>query len=234
VLSSIRIMTNIHIAKSQVARPIADPPGKKFNYQESVRLSTLTPNATIHYTTNGSLPDSTSTLYSNPILITSNTTLRAIAYRTGWTPSEVLTEVYAKNTIQPIVEILDELGNPFPNGYITEKNTAYTVRITTTQAGLTSLNPVARSLTALDREVLTIGNRQAPGDFFVFSGVSPFSVTTAVVTANGNTQARAYDSLVVRWANPLDSLREIAEKRILVRPAPKQAVAYFSTSPTGT
>src|SRR5690606_12415749 len=118
--------------------------------------------------------------------------------------------------------------------YITEKNTAYTVRITTTQAGLTSLNPVARSLTALDREVLTIGNRQAPGDFFVFSGVSPFSVTTAVVTANGNTQARAYDSLVVRWANPLDSLREIAEKRILVRPAPKQAVAYFSTSPTGT
>lgn len=237
VQSSIRITTNIPIASSKVSKPTADPAGRSFDSQLSVLLSTQTPGATIFYTTDGSTPDSLNTAttkkYTSAILITTNTTIKAIAYRSGWQASDMMTEVYGKNSSRPVLDILDELGNPFQYGFITEKNTAYTVKITTTQAGLTTLNPVATTKVGLDREVLNIGNRQTPGDYFVFSGKTPFSLTTTVA-ANGTTEAKLYDSLTVRWANPVDSINEVAVKKIEIRPAPKQAVAYFSTSPTGS
>lgn len=60
-----------------------------------VTLATTTPNATIRFTTDGTAPSETSgTIYSAPISITKTTTLRAIAYRTGWESSKVSTHTY--------------------------------------------------------------------------------------------------------------------------------------------
>lgn len=233
VASNCRITTSLQLDQ-RVATPVANPAGTNFTSQLSVQLSTPTPNAVIYYTTDGSIPDSTKTKYdpAMPVVITSTTTVKAIAMRPGWRSSDIMTEVYTKTFVASTLEILDQNGNPLP-GYLSELNNPYTIKVTTTQAGLTSITARASTQTALDSESVVIANPTALGDNFVFSGTEPL-VIGAAAAANGKTEASAYDSLIVRWVNPADPARDIAEKRILVRPAPKQARVYFSTSATGT
>ncbi|HEY3324999.1 MAG TPA: cadherin domain-containing protein [Planctomycetota bacterium] len=60
-----------------------------------VTISTSTLGASIRYTTDGSMPTPTAgTLYTAAIHITQTTVLRAIAYKTGMTPSKVDTQTY--------------------------------------------------------------------------------------------------------------------------------------------
>ncbi len=60
-----------------------------------VGISTETPGATIRYTTDGSTPSEThGEIYSGPLTVSETTVLRAIAYRTGWTPTNVDTQTY--------------------------------------------------------------------------------------------------------------------------------------------
>src|SRR6185295_15859587 len=48
---------------SQVAQPVITPPGGTFTGSVSVTITEQTPGASIHYTTDGSVPDQNSTLY---------------------------------------------------------------------------------------------------------------------------------------------------------------------------
>ncbi|MEZ5301095.1 MAG: lamin tail domain-containing protein [Verrucomicrobiales bacterium] len=60
-----------------------------------VQVTTNSPGAAIRYTTDGSAPtESAGSLYADPILIESTTTLRAIAYREGFRPTNVDTQTY--------------------------------------------------------------------------------------------------------------------------------------------
>ncbi|HEY3392942.1 MAG TPA: lamin tail domain-containing protein, partial [Lacipirellulaceae bacterium] len=63
----------------------------------SVEISTATPEAVIRYTLDGSQPTATHGLVYNPASppsISTTTTLRAAAFRTGWTPTNVDTQTY--------------------------------------------------------------------------------------------------------------------------------------------
>ncbi|MBC8010402.1 MAG: chitobiase/beta-hexosaminidase C-terminal domain-containing protein, partial [Burkholderiales bacterium] len=69
----------------------------------TVTLTSPTPSATIYYTTDGSMPSSTvGTLYSSAISVSSATTLKAIAYKSGMTDSAVTTAVYTINA-SPVI-----------------------------------------------------------------------------------------------------------------------------------
>jgi len=60
-----------------------------------VALTTLTQGASIRYTTNGSTPTATEgTLYTGAITIADTTILRAMAYKTGYCPTDVDTHTY--------------------------------------------------------------------------------------------------------------------------------------------
>ncbi len=61
-------------------------------------LSTSTPDAVIHYTTDGSTPTDESPIYSGPILVDTTTTIQAIALAPGMPPSPVSSASY---TIAP-------------------------------------------------------------------------------------------------------------------------------------
>jgi fibro-slime domain-containing protein len=233
--SDAKITTSLQLATQKVATPVPDPAGKSFVSQVSVVLTTPTPGATIYYSTNGSAPDSvTGTKFdpTKPINITGTTTLKAIAYKTDWKESDIMTATYTKGFVASTLEILDQNGNPLP-GYLSELNSAYTIKITTTQAGLASVAPTAATQVNLDQETVTITGSTTQGDYFIFAGPEPLVIGAA--TANdGKSQAKVYDSLLVRWVNPKDPTRDTAVKHIWIRPAPKQAQVFFSTSPTGT
>ena len=230
--SNCKITTSLVLGTQRVQTPVASPGGTTFNSQLTVTLSSPTPDAVIYYTVNGSNPDSSSSKYTGGIPVIGTTTIKAIAYKSGFTKSEVMSEVYSKNFAPSSLDILDQNGSPLTGGYLTEVNNSYTVKVTTTQAGLTTLSPIANTKVALDLETLSLGNRLIQGDNIVFTGSSPFSIVIAT-PGNNKTDATTYDSLIVRWTNPTDP-KDIAERRVLVRPAPVQAKAYFSTKADGS
>ncbi len=78
----------------KITAPGFSPNAGTFYTPQSVTLSCTTPDAKIYYTTNGNDPTESSYLYSSPISLTSTTTLKARAYRTGWTTSNITTGAY--------------------------------------------------------------------------------------------------------------------------------------------
>ncbi len=81
-------------AAQKVATPTFSLAGGTYPSALTVTISCATSGATIRYTKDGSTPTETSTLYSAPISITTTTTLKAKAWKSGWTASDVRTAVY--------------------------------------------------------------------------------------------------------------------------------------------
>lgn len=80
---------------AKVARPLLSPPPGTYNGSQTVSLATSTPGAQIRYTTDGSLPTSTTgTLYTGPFSITNTATVQAIAFAAGKTDSPVGSGTY--------------------------------------------------------------------------------------------------------------------------------------------
>lgn len=77
--------------------PTASPAAGIYNSVQSVTLSCGTTGATIHYTTDGSTPNSSSPVYSSAINVSTSMTIKAIAIKSGYTDSDVLTAEYVLN-----------------------------------------------------------------------------------------------------------------------------------------
>jgi hypothetical protein len=78
----------------QAATPTFSPAAGSYSSAQSVTISSTTPGAVIHYTTNGSTPTAASTTYAGAIAVSATTTLKAIATATGYTDSAVATAAY--------------------------------------------------------------------------------------------------------------------------------------------
>ena len=79
-------------------RPTFSPAAGTYATSQSVTISDTTSGATIYYTTNGTTPTTSSTVYSGPVTVSATETLEAIAVETGYSNSAVATAAY---TIAP-------------------------------------------------------------------------------------------------------------------------------------
>jgi hypothetical protein len=78
-----------------VAAPVFSPGGGNYGSVQSVTITTGTSGASIRYTTDGSVPTSTTgTPYTTPVSIAATTTLQAIAYKSGMPDSSVTSATY--------------------------------------------------------------------------------------------------------------------------------------------
>jgi hypothetical protein len=77
-----------------VESPTFSPGPGKYGPSVTVSLSTPTSGATIYYTLDGSTPTASSSLYSMPLNISATTTVKAAAFKTGVTPSSVVSATY--------------------------------------------------------------------------------------------------------------------------------------------
>ena len=73
----------------------ANPPGQRFTADLEVEL-TSDEDATVYFTLDGSVPDTTSTRYTGPIAITESATLRFFAVDAAGNASAVVSEVYER------------------------------------------------------------------------------------------------------------------------------------------
>jgi hypothetical protein len=85
----------LSVAQMPAATPIISPAsGTSFASSLNVSIVDSTPGATVYYTTNGSTPTTSSSVYSGPIMITAATTVKAIATASGYTQSAVGSTAY--------------------------------------------------------------------------------------------------------------------------------------------
>jgi sulfatase modifying factor 1 len=110
-----------------VAAPTFNPPGGTYTSAQNVTISCATPGVTIYYSTDGSTP---SIRYTKPINISSTTTLKAKATKSGWTDSQIASAVYTINQPQTVAT---PTFSPPGGTYIS----AQSVRITCATSGAT-------------------------------------------------------------------------------------------------
>ena len=78
--------------------PIIDASGDIFEDTMGIALNVNLKDAQIYYTLDGSIPDSTSNIYTERIIIDQVTTLKAISRKKGWASSEVNEKAFTKAT----------------------------------------------------------------------------------------------------------------------------------------
>ena len=85
----------VYVAANQVVAPVITPEGGTFTGDVYVKITCATEGARIYYTLDGTTPDTTSsTLYTDSIMLLNTTTVKAIAAKTDMENSEVATETY--------------------------------------------------------------------------------------------------------------------------------------------
>jgi hypothetical protein len=95
-----------YTAQQTVAAPQFDPPGGNSIEALTVGINSSTPAAEIRFTTDNSMPNQSSGLYSSPIGVSTSTILRARAFKEGFNASAETSAVYI---------IGDQSGNLPPN-----------------------------------------------------------------------------------------------------------------------
>ncbi|HEY1283568.1 MAG TPA: chitobiase/beta-hexosaminidase C-terminal domain-containing protein [Steroidobacteraceae bacterium] len=93
--SSITVGTYTITPPEPAAAPVFDPPAGTYVTTQSVRISSATPDATIHYTSDGTAPTcSSGTVYTGAIEVAQSLTLSAIACAAGKLDSPVTSAAY--------------------------------------------------------------------------------------------------------------------------------------------
>jgi Chitobiase/beta-hexosaminidase C-terminal domain/Fn3 associated len=85
----------------QTATPTFSVPAGTYTSAQTVTISDTTVGTTIYYTTDGTTPTATSTLYAGPISVSSTETIQAIATATGYAQSALATAAYTINLPPP-------------------------------------------------------------------------------------------------------------------------------------
>ncbi|MCZ6788601.1 MAG: chitobiase/beta-hexosaminidase C-terminal domain-containing protein, partial [Chloroflexi bacterium] len=97
-----------------VSKPSIIPNGGSFTGPLTVTITTSTSGAAIHYTTDGSEPDTASLLYTGPFALATDATVKTKAYRTGMNPSAVASATFTvtADTAPPTILKVTSAGDP--------------------------------------------------------------------------------------------------------------------------
>lgn len=111
-------------SSNQVSAPTFSPAEGTYTSAQSVSISTVTSGATIHYTTDGSTPTTSSPVYSSPINVATTTTIKAMAVKSGMTNSTVSSATYTilASSALPSPWVRADIGSVSPAGTASYSN----------------------------------------------------------------------------------------------------------------
>jgi N-acetylneuraminic acid mutarotase len=90
-------VSSVALVFPPAATPTFSVPSGTYTSVQTVTISDTTPSATIYYTTNGTKPTTSSTVYTGPITVSSSQTIQAIATASGYSISPVASVQYTVN-----------------------------------------------------------------------------------------------------------------------------------------
>jgi len=136
IYNYVRLVRTAGTATQQiVAAPTFTPTAGTSVTSVSVSIACATSGATIHYTTNGTAPTSTSAIYSTPLTFTATTTLKAYATKAGMSDSSVTSAVYTITIPQPVAaptfSTVSSIAGKSVTVAITSATAGATIRYTT-------------------------------------------------------------------------------------------------------
>jgi hypothetical protein len=106
------VTSGLYTINGQVATPTFTPGAGTYTGTQSVTIASATSGATIYYTTNGATPTTGSTLYTGPVSVSANLTLKALAVKATFTDSGIGSAAYVINPVPPtITGIVAGLGH---------------------------------------------------------------------------------------------------------------------------
>ena len=162
-----------------VATPTFTPAEGTYYEPQSVSISCATDGATICYTTDGTEPTENSSQYSVPLNISETTTLKAKAFKSGYTPSLTATATYTFPTVVNISDIT-ATGTYTVQGTIVAKSTrGFIVGDGTGYVYYYNQNYSQSSYNIGDMVKLS-------GSVVVYGGVFEFNNTTTVTAATSS------------------------------------------------
>jgi Chitobiase/beta-hexosaminidase C-terminal domain/Fn3 associated len=170
-----------------------------------VTISDSAPGASIYYTTDGSTPSTSSTLYTGPISVSSTTTLTTIATLAGWANSPVGSATYTITIPPPATPTL----SPTPGTYsttqtvtISDSTAGASIYYTTdgstpTTASMLYAGPLSVTQTATIKAIASTGGPSSG----VASGTYTLRVATPVFSLAAGTYNSA-QSVTISDSNP--------------------------------
>lgn len=165
------------------SKPITNIAGGSYTSNQSVTLSTTTVGATIHYTTDGSVPTASSTVYSSALSISGSTTLKAIAVKSGMTDSETMSETY-------IISVPETVATPTvsPAGGTYTSNESVTLSTTTSGATIyyTTNGSTPTTSSATYSSPLSISNTTTLKAIAIKSGMIDSTVMSETFTISND------------------------------------------------
>jgi uncharacterized protein len=155
------------------AQPVKATPGSgMIKAGDAVTLTTNTTDATIHYTTDGSNPTTASAVYTQPIIISQATTVKAIAVKSGLSNSVVSTFDYGIQ--EGVIRIHDIQGARHSSLYngsnVTDVEGVVTYVDTTSAFYIQDINPDTDVRTSEGIYVSKTSHGVAVGDLVKVSG----------------------------------------------------------------
>lgn len=128
--------------------PTASPAAGAYTGQVTVTLSALA-GATIRYTTTGSDPNTSSPIYTQPLVLSTTTTLKAKAFHPDYTTSTTSTQIYTLTLDAPTLSLQSGAYAPGEAVVITHPDPDATIRLTLNGADPTAADPSIASGTSL-------------------------------------------------------------------------------------
>ena len=194
-----------YIAQGTVSAPTVDPPADTYEEPQLVTLRSPTAGATIRYTLDGTTPSGNSPVFTKPILVDWDLTLKAKAFLAGWTPSSVTSAAY----VIDLVDTAEPVAFSPPGGsYTTEQ----TVTLTTGTAGATIYyttdgeDPTTSDSSVSSGGTVEAGRSLSLKAITVKAGLadSPvrrhdYVITGAIAAARDNALGLKTDGTVVGW-----------------------------------
>lgn len=198
---------NVTITAPTVETPTFTPGTGTYADSVTFSIACTTDGAVIRYTTDGTEPTATSTLYSSPITLTTTTTVKAKAFKTDWFASETATATYIV-VYDPILTV-DATSLSFNNTQLTQ---------TFTVSGAHLNDPI--TLTCYDIHFTinpsTITNPNSNTVVTVtFDGVAP--TTSTIIVASDTLFAHVYLTATAQLPAPfLSPVSEVSDSTITV------------------
>jgi len=196
--------------------PVISPAAGTYFGAQTVSIADATPNAVIYYTVNGKTPNSSSTLYSGPFAIASNSTIQAVATASGFSSSSPASSTYIFPAATPVI-------SPAPGTFLTVQSVT-----------ITSSTPGASIYYTTNGALPTTGSIKYSGPITVSANETIEAISALTGMNNSSAASSAY---VITLPAPAPTFSPVAgtylkAETVSISCSTKSTVIYYTTDGT--
>jgi hypothetical protein len=212
------------------ALPTLTPGAGTYVGTQSVTIASTTPGAILYYTTDGTTPTPSSTLYTGAISVTVSETVKAIAIAPGYSNSAIATAAY-------VINLPTASAPTFSPGTATYTS-VQTVSISSGTSGATIWYNTTGTFTGCNTTTCT-GATQVTGSVTVSTTQTLYAIATKIGYNNSSTSSAVYTINITSTTatpifNPIAGVYTTTQTVIITDSTPGSIIYYTTDGTTPT